>query len=219
MITFTNVTKQYGTHIALKDVSFGVTQGEFVCVIGPSGAGKTTIAKLILGAEQPTSGTVKIDGVDVSTLEQTALNHHRQGIGMVFQDFKLLPYKTVFENVAFVLEVCGASDEEIARRVPEVLSVVNMATAKHKVPRELSGGEQQRIAIARAIAHRPRLVIADEPTGNLDRKHAEEVINLLRTIHALHTTVILMTHDHSIVESLPARVIALEHHTVAIANL
>lgn len=214
-INFRNVTKTYGEHPALHNVSFSIATGEFVCITGKSGEGKTTIAKLILGAETPSAGTVFVNGVSVPAMGPRELHTHRQHIGMVFQDFKLLPYKTVFENVAFVLTVCGESDQTIAARVPEVLSVVNMLHARDKFPHQLSGGEKQRVAIARAIAHRPQLVIADEPTGNLDHENSRTVITLLKRVNTFPTTVLLMTHDLNILKQAGSRIITLHQHSIS----
>lgn len=194
----------------LNRVSLHISGGEFVSVIGASGAGKSTFINLLIGALRPTSGTVTVDGLAVGELNDEELALYLRRLGIVFQDYKLLPKKTVSENVAFALEVCGATNEEIARRVPEVLEIVGLANRAHAFPAQLSGGERQRVGIARALAHEPALIIADEPTGNLDPSTGQGIIDLLQDINATGATVILATHDAGVVNKLQKRVIQLE---------
>jgi len=210
VIIFDEVTKKYGHAVILDRVSLRISGGEFVSVIGASGAGKSTFINLLIGALRPTSGTVTVDDLAIGELndEQRALYLRR--LGIVFQDYKLLPKKTVAENVAFALEVCGATHEEIASRVPEVLKIVGLANRGNAFPAELSGGERQRVGIARALAHEPALIIADEPTGNLDPVTGQSIIDLLLDINAAGSTVILATHDANTVNRIQKRVIQLE---------
>jgi cell division transport system ATP-binding protein len=213
MIKFQRVTKIYpGSKpvVALDDVSFEIKEKEFVSIVGRSGAGKTTLLKLILAEERPTKGRIFFDGQELSKIKTKELPRLRQRIGAVFQDYKLLPSKTVYENIAYALEVIGASDFQIARDVPEVLEIVGLRERAFNFPAELSGGEKQRAAIARALIHRPDVILADEPTGNLDPYHTSEIINLLLKIHQLGRTVILATHNKEIINSLGKRVITLE---------
>ena len=212
MIKFQKVTKIYPPNtIALKDVSFEVKKNEFVAIVGRSGAGKTTLLKLLLGEERPTRGKVFFDGEEVSSLNSSELPYIRRRIGAVFQDYKLLASKTTYENVAYVLEVMGVPESQIARDVPQVLEIVGLSHRASNFPAELSGGEKQRVAIARALIHRPDVILADEPTGNLDPYNTSEIINLLLKIHQLGTTIILATHDKEIINSLNKRVITLEN--------
>jgi cell division transport system ATP-binding protein len=211
MIKFENVTKSYENGISsLYDVSFEIQEGEFVFLIGPSGAGKTTALRMIIREEVPSDGSIIISEYDVTTMPKRFLPSLRRQIGVIFQDFKLLPGLTVSENISFILEVSGKTDEEIAETVQYLLSVVDLADRAHLYPQQLSGGEQQRVAIARAIANDPAIVLADEPTGNLDPKNAEQVMNLLRQINGWGTTVVISTHDSVIVDQQQTRVIALE---------
>lgn len=211
MITFKNVVKDYHPKTrALNGVSFRIEAGEFVSITGQSGSGKSTIAKMIFAEERPTSGQILIGDWDISRL-----NHHdvpilRRQIGVVFQDFKLLPKKTVFENVAFALEVAGEKSNRIREIVPHVLKIVGLAEKADRYPKQLSGGEQQRVSIARALVHRPKIIVADEPTGNLDAITAREIMELFTRINAFGTTVILVTHDRDIVNGLHKRVITLK---------
>ena len=211
MISFRDVTKIYPPETqALKDVSFEVQKGEFVSVVGRSGAGKTTLLKLLIGAEKPTAGQIFFDNQDVHRLSLDQLAGARRRIGMVFQDYKLLPSRALYENIAYILEVIGASDEEIAEEVPQVLELVGLEQRANHFPRQLSGGEHQRAAVARAIIHRPELLLADEPTGNLDPYHTKDVVHLLQKINEMGTAVILATHNRETINSLKRRVITLE---------
>jgi cell division transport system ATP-binding protein len=211
MIKFQNVTKIYPPNtIALEDVSFEIKPKEFVSITGRSGAGKTTLLKLLLVEEKPTSGEVFFDGKNLSKIKPNQLPQIRRKIGAVFQDYKLLPSKTTYENIAYALEVIGASEEEIARDVPKVLEIVGLTEKANNFPAELSGGEKQRVAIARALIHRPEVILADEPTGNLDPYHSSDIIRLLLKINELGTTIVLATHNKEIINSLGKRVITLE---------
>jgi cell division transport system ATP-binding protein len=210
MIEFTHVTKRYGNQEALRDVNFKIDAGEFVFLVGPSGAGKSTIMKLIYREEQATEGMVTIDGIDVSTLKDDQVPFLRRRLGVVFQDFKLLPRYTAFDNVAYVLRALGTPPSEVRRRVIGALKVVGLIDKVDATPEELSGGEQQRVGIARAIVNGPHLVIADEPTGNLDPQSSEEVMNLLLQINQRGTTVLISTHNIPLVEQMQKRVIAIE---------
>ena len=210
MITFKNVTKTYkpDTH-ALSGVTLRIAPGEFVSITGQSGSGKSTLAKLIFAEERPTSGHVLIGDWDISKLSRHDIPALRRQIGVVFQDFKLLPKKTAQENVAFALEVAGVSNKRIHDVVPQVLNIVGLSDKAHRYPRQLSGGEQQRVSIARALVHRPKIIVADEPTGNLDAVNAREIMELLKRINDFGTTVVLVTHDRDIVNALRRRVVTL----------
>ena len=211
MIYFDKVSKVYSpTSIALDDVSFTIAPNEFVSIVGQSGAGKSTLIKLLLAEEKPTSGTVFFESHDVHKLDSQELPLIRRRIGIVFQDYRLLSHKTAFENVAFAMEASGKSDEEIQNDVPHVLELVGLMDKAWHFPHELSGGEKQRVAIARAIIVRPEVLVADEPTGNLDPKNTWEIINLLEKVNGLGTTVILATHDKGVIDSLKKRVITLD---------
>ncbi len=210
MIEFTEVTKRYGNQDALRDVNFTIESGEFVFLVGPSGAGKSTIMKLIYREERATEGMVTVDGIDVSTLKDSQVPLLRRRLGVVFQDFKLLPRHTAFDNVAYVLRALGTPPNEVRRRVIGALKVVGLIDKVDAVPEELSGGEQQRVGIARAIVNGPNLVIADEPTGNLDPQSSEEIMNLLLQINQRGTTVLISTHNLALVEQMQKRVIAIE---------
>jgi len=211
MIYFDDVTMVYrGGTKSLDKVTFTVSAGEFVSIVGPSGAGKTTLIKLLLAEEAPTSGKVMFEEVDLNSLHRYEVPAYRRRIGVVFQDFRLLPNKTAYENIAFAMEAAGQSDTDIAADVPYVLDLVDLSDMKFRFPRELSGGERQRLAIARAIINQPEVVVADEPTGNLDPVATEEVIQILKKINDLGTTVILASHDKQVVDKLKKRVITLE---------
>lgn len=211
MIYFDQVSKVYSpTSIALEDVSFTVEPQEFLSVVGQSGAGKSTLLKLLLAEEKPSSGKVFFESLDVHRVSNGELPKLRRRMGVVFQDYKLLPTKTAYENVAFGMEAAGKTEEEIQQDVPQVLELVGLMDKAWHFPSELSGGELQRVAIARAIVNRPDVVIADEPTGNLDPIHTWDIINLLEKINELGTTVILATHDKEVINSLKRRVITLE---------
>ncbi|OGZ64701.1 MAG: cell division ATP-binding protein FtsE [Candidatus Staskawiczbacteria bacterium RIFCSPLOWO2_01_FULL_40_39] len=215
MIKFQNVTKIYPPDTTvLHDICFEVKEGEFVSIVGKSGAGKTTLVKLILGLEEPTSGSVFFAGKNISEAYGADLQEIRRKIGGIYQDYKLLPAKTVYENVAYVMAVEGKENEEIISQVPKVLEVIGLAEKSNNFPKELSGGEQQRLAIARALVNHPDVVIADEPTGNLDPYNTYEVIRLLQKIHQSGKTVILSTHDREIVNKLGKRVITIENGRV-----
>lgn len=211
MIEFRRVTKIYGRDVyALKAVSLNINKSEFIFLVGPSGAGKSTFVRLLLREELPTEGQIVVDGVDTGRLRPAQVPFLRRRIGMVFQDFRLLPERTVAENVAFALRVVEAPRREIFRRVPQVLHLVGLAHKSRAKPAELSGGEQQRVALARALVNNPPILIADEPTGNLDPDTAWEIMKLLVEINQRGTTVVVATHAHEIVDRLRRRVVALE---------
>ena len=211
MIRFHNVTKIYPPDITvLEDVSFEIKEGEFVSIVGKSGAGKTTLIKMILGLEAPTHGEVFFLGRNINQLDRKDLQEVRRRIGGIHQDYKLLPTKTVYENVAYIMEVEGKDNEEIASEVPRVLEAIGLAEKVDRFPRELSGGEQQRLAVARAIINHPDIIIADEPTGNLDPYNTYEVLSLLEKINRAGRTVLLSTHDREIINKLGKRVITIE---------
>jgi cell division transport system ATP-binding protein len=211
VIYFNNVSKIYKDAAALLDVTFTVEAGEFVSLVGHSGAGKTTLTKMILAEENPTDGSVFFESIDVHKLNSKDLTDLRRRIGVVFQDFKLLPNKTAYENIAFAMEAVGKTDEEIASDVPHVLELVDLSHRLSHFPSQLSGGEQQRLAIARAIINQPELIIADEPTGNLDPVNTHEIVQILKKINDLGTTVILTTHNRGVIESVGKRVITMEN--------
>ncbi len=210
MIKFQNITKLYSPNItALDSINFEIQPKEFVSLVGKSGAGKTTLLKMILAEEGPTRGRVFFDGQDIHKIKKSKLPYLRRKIGAVFQDYKLLPSKTAYENVAYALEVIGASDEQIARDVPEVLEIVGLGDRGNNFPMELSGGEKQRIAIARALIHRPEVILADEPTGDLDPYNTTGIIKLLQGINEIGTTIVLATHNKEVINRLGKRVITL----------
>lgn len=212
MIVFQNVTKIYNHNtVALDKVSFKIQPNEFVSIVGRSGAGKSTIIRLLIGEEKPTKGQIFFGPYEVNKLKPSELPEYRRHIGVIFQDFKLLAQKTAFENVAFALEVEGRPEREIKEIVPQVLDMVGLRDKMHNFPKELSGGEKQRVAIARAMVNQPDVLIADEPTGNLDPFNTWEVIKLLKKINELGSIVILATHDKEIVNALGERVITLEN--------
>ena len=214
MIQFFNVSKIYNGVRALAGATLQIERGEFVFLVGPSGAGKTTLLKMILREEAPTRGQIYVSGRSIARMKHGEIPTLRRQIGMVFQDFRLLPERTAYENVAFAMQVIGSRPAEIRRRVPEVLGQMGLAEAADMFPRQLSGGQQQRVAIARALVNKPALLIADEPTGNLDRDTAWEIINCLQEINSQGTTVIMATHAREIVDALRQRVIALENGRV-----
>ncbi len=217
MIRFNDVTKIYRLRragndniTALEGISFGVEEGEFVSVVGRSGAGKTTLFKLVLAEEAPSRGSILFKDQNIYKLKPGKLNSLRRSIGAVFQDYKLLPNMTVYENIAYVMKVIGAQDAEIKCNVPRILEIVELEERQKNYPAELSGGERQRVAIARALIHRPEVVLADEPTGNLDPYHTLDILRLLLKINEMGTTVLLATHNREIVNKLKRRVVTLE---------
>ena len=210
MILLDRVTKVYGNKVtALDRITLHVEPKEFVIVVGTSGAGKSTLLKLLTREEKPTSGKIVVGGLDYDTLRGRDVPKLRRRIGVVFQDFKLLPNRTVYENVSFALEIVGLSNREISHTVPKVLDIVGLKEKADRFPQELSGGERQRVAIARAIVRQPKILIADEPTGNLDPKHAWDVVRVLQKINRFGTTVLLTTHNKEIVDRLKRRVIRI----------
>jgi len=210
MIQFENVTKRYDNCVALKNVTFDIDMGEFVFFVGPSGAGKSTIMKLIYREERPTGGEVLVGRIDVAKLSSHDVPKLRRRMGIVFQDFKLLPGQSAFDNVAYVLRALGVSPTEIRKRVFGALKVVGLIDKVNATPEELSGGEQQRVGIARAIVNGPAIVIADEPTGNLDPESSLEIMNLLDQINRRGTTILITTHNHQLVNQMQKRVIGLK---------
>ncbi len=215
MIQFKNVSKIYPPDTyALRNVSVDIASGEFVSVVGQSGTGKTTFVKLVIAEERPTKGRVVIGDWDITDIQPKEIPILRRQIGVVYQDFKLLQKKTVYENVAFALEVTFADSEKTKNIVPQVLKIVGLENKAQRFPTQLSGGEQQRVSIARALVHRPKILVADEPTGNLDSINSQEIVNLLRKINEFGTTVVLVTHNREIVNALRKRVITLDHGMV-----
>jgi len=215
MIIFKSVTKKYPPNVyAVRDINLHIKPGEFVSIVGQSGTGKTTLVKLVTSEEKASQGLIKIGGWDITNLRPKERPFLRRQIGVIFQDFKLLQKKTAYENVSFALEVGGKSDKLVRKTVPQLLRIVGLEDKLDRYPHHLSGGEQQRVAIARALAHRPKIIIADEPTGNLDAINAREIIDLLTKINSFGTTVLLVTHDREIVNSLKKRVITLEDGTI-----
>jgi len=210
MMKFENVTKKFGELTALNRVSFEIKSGEFVFVIGPCGAGKSTLVKLILREYLPTEGRVKVKGIDLKDLRKKEIPEHRKKIGVVFQDFKLLFDRTVFENVALALRVVGEKEEEINRRVENILDLVGLSQRADFFPVQLSGGELQRVCLARAVVNEPEIIIADEPTGNLDLGTARQIVDLLKKINDKGKTVIMATHNFEIVNLMNQRVIELD---------
>ncbi len=210
MIYFNNVSKAYKDGLALDDITLKIVAGEFVSIIGHSGAGKTTLTRMIVADENPSEGTVFFESINVHKLKSKDLTKLRRRIGVVFQDFKLLSNKTAYENIAFAMEAVGKTDEEIKSDVPHVLELVDLSSRLHHFPNQMSGGEQQRLAIARAIINQPELIIADEPTGNLDPINTHEIVQILKKINDLGTTVILATHNRGVIDSVGKRVITME---------
>lgn len=210
MIRFENVTKKYGNKKALDAINFHIEPGEFISVVGQSGAGKSTLMKLIFAEEPVDQGRILIDEIDLASLSHSQIPFLRRKIGVVFQDMKLLPRKTAFENVAFAMQVSGYERERIEREVPKILELVGVSDKISSFPHEMSGGEKQRVAIARALAHKPVLLLADEPTGNLDEINAREILELLNKINKFGTTVILATHARELVNKIQKRVVTIE---------
>ncbi len=211
MIYFDKVSKIYtGDSVALEDVTFQVAPGEFLSLVGHSGAGKTTLLKMLIVEDAPSEGRVFFESLDVHTIPRGQLPHYRRKIGTVFQDFKLLPHKTAYENIAFAMEANGREDDEIAENVPQALELVDLENKMWNFPHELSGGEKQRVAIARAIVNQPDLIMADEPTGNLDPIATYEVVQILKKINDLGTTVIMTTHNKGVIDALGRRVITMD---------
>jgi cell division transport system ATP-binding protein len=215
MIKFENVNKIYpGDFVALENINLFIDKGEFVSIVGQTGAGKSTLLKLIYAEEQPTSGTIYFNGRPIDSIKKKHLPYYRRNIGTIFQDFKLLPQKTVYENVAYALEVVGEPTDEINEKVPSILDIVGLSDKMEKYPKQLSGGEQQKVSIARALVHRPLVIIADEPTGNLDPITSWDIIQLLLKISSLGTTILLATHNKGIVDKINMRVIAMDRGRV-----
>ncbi|MES2986007.1 MAG: cell division ATP-binding protein FtsE [Patescibacteria group bacterium] len=220
MLKFTNVTKLYHTgDTALKDINIHIRPKEFVSIVGQSGAGKTTLLKLVLGEESPTEGEVIFEEMNIHQLKRKHMNMYRRRVGTVFQDFRLLPDKTAYENVAFAMEAAGRADFEIESDVPHALDLVGLRHKAHSFPDQLSGGEKQRVAIARAIVNQPEMIIADEPTGNLDPVNTYEIIQLLKKINDLGTTIILTTHNVGVIDNLGRRVITIKDGKVALDSI
>ncbi|NLY77586.1 MAG: cell division ATP-binding protein FtsE [Tissierellia bacterium] len=211
MIKFINVDKEYANGVkALSNINLSIGKGDFVFLVGPSGAGKSTLIKLILKEENPSSGRIYLNNMDITNVKNRRIPYIRRNVGVVFQDFRLLPNKTVYENVAFAMEIVGSHPKEIRRSVPTVLGMVNLSKKADCYPDQLSGGEHQRVAIARAIVNNPPVLIADEPTGNLDPDTAWEIMKLLRDINRRGTTVLMATHAKDIVDAMQKRVIEIE---------
>ncbi len=212
MIYFDNVSKLYnnGRSAAIEEVTFQIEAKEFVSIVGHSGAGKSTLLKMIIAEDKPTHGQVFFESLDIHKIPRTRLPQYRRKIGTVFQDFKLLPNKTAYENIAFAMEANGRTDEEIAENVPQALALVDLTDKAWNFPHELSGGEKQRVAIARAIVNQPDIIIADEPTGNLDPIATYEVVQILKKINDLGTTVVMTTHNKGVIDELGRRVITMD---------
>jgi len=214
MISFHNVTKRFASHLVLNQVTFTIEANDFVVLKGASGAGKSTIISLLIGVDRPDQGSIEVDNMIVSEMDDDTLQLYRRKIGVVYQDYKLISKKTVFENVAFAMEVCEESDELIRQRVPEVLEKVGLLQFQDKFPDQLSGGERQRLAIARALVHRPRLIIADEPTGNLDEENVRGIVALFKKLHSEGVTIVLTTHDPLVQELIGGHVMTLENSKI-----
>jgi cell division transport system ATP-binding protein len=215
VIYFDRVSKVYADKsVALQDVSFSVEPGEFISIVGHSGAGKTTLVKMLLAEERPSSGSVFFESMNVHEVPLKRMGDLRRKIGTVFQDFRLLPNKTAYENIAFAMEAAGRPEEEIHSDVPHVLELVDLADKANNFPGEMSGGEQQRVAIARAIVNQPDVIVADEPTGNLDPVNTFEVVQILKKINDLGTTIVLTTHNKGVIDSLKKRVITMDRGKV-----
>lgn len=215
MIEFKNVSKIYGNDVtALSNVNVSIDRGEFVFVVGASGAGKSTFIKLLMKEIEPTKGNIIVNDTDITTLKRKQIPYYRRKIGMVFQDYRLIPTLSVYENVAFAMRIVEASYRDIKKRVPLVLSLVGLSDKHNDFPNQLSGGEQQRVALARAIVNNPSFLIADEPTGNLDPETAMEIVNLINDVNKAGTTVIMATHAEQIVNQMKKRVIAVENGAI-----
>lgn len=212
MINFDNVSKQYknSNTPALNEINLNIEQGEFVFLVGQSGSGKSSLLRLLLKEEKPSSGTVTVNGINVAKLPNRKVPAFRRTMGIVFQDFRLLPGKTVFDNVAFGMEVIGKSKKEIQQRIPAILDLVGLDEKAHRLPSELSGGEQQRVALARAFVNQPKLLLADEPTGNLDPATSVGIMKLLDRINRTGTTIVMATHDVAIVDQMRKRIVQME---------
>lgn len=210
MILFSNISKHYGKKVVLEDINFHINRGEFVSIVGPSGAGKTTLINALIGLEPITKGSVLVDNFNVTRARAGDLQEYRRRVGMVFQDYKLLPKKTVYENIAFALEVCGYDKSLVQKYTVESMRRTGLESLRNQYPRQLSGGERQRTAIARALVHSPTLIIADEPTGNLDDENASQVIDLLLKLNEEGTTVVLATHDKYVVNKIRKRVVKMD---------
>jgi cell division transport system ATP-binding protein len=213
VINFDNVSKQYknANTPALDGINLSIEQGDFVFLVGQSGSGKSSLLRLLLKEEKPTSGTVTVDGINVAKLPNRKVPAFRRTMGIVFQDFRLLPGKTVFDNVAFGMEVIGKSKKEIQQRIPAILELVGLEEKAHRLPSELSGGEQQRVALARAFVNKPKLLLADEPTGNLDPSTSVGIMKLLDRINRTGTTIVMATHDVAIVDQMRKRIVQMEN--------
>lgn len=215
MIKLTGVKKMYPTSgMVLSDITLHIDSGEFVSIVGQSGAGKTSLVKLLIAEERPTTGQIEIGGWDITKISPKVVPYLRRQIGVIFQDFKLLPKKTVFENVAFALEVAGEKSSRIRQVVPQLLDIVGLGNKHNRFPMQLSGGEQQRVVIARSLVHRPKVIIADEPTGNLDSINTQEIVNILKKINEFGTTILLVTHNREVVNQLRRRVVTLHDGTI-----
>ena len=216
MINFDNVSKQYknSNTPALNDINLNIEQGEFVFLVGQSGSGKSSLLRLLLKEEKPTTGTVTVDGINVAKLPNRKVPAFRRTMGIVFQDFRLLPGKSVFDNVAFGMEVIGKSKKEIQQRIPAILDLVGLDEKAHRLPSELSGGEQQRVALARAFVNKPKLLLADEPTGNLDPSTSVGIMKLLDRINRTGTTIVMATHDVAIVDQMRKRIVQMENGNI-----
>lgn len=215
MIKFKNVEKTYPPRtIALKDINLEIGAGEFVSIVGQSGTGKTTLIKLLTAEERASKGIITIGDWDITRIKQSEIPILRRQIGVIFQDFKLLPKKTVFENVAFALEVCGTLPSRIRKIVPQILKIVGLENKADRYPKQISGGEQQRAVIARSLIHRPKILVADEPTGNLDSINTREIADLLLKINEFGTTVLLVSHNRELINSLRKRVVTLERGVI-----
>lgn len=212
MIKVNNLSKTYKPNIhALRELDFHIKPGEFVSVVGQSGSGKSTLIRMIIAEEKATKGEIMVGGWDITNIKNSEIPTLRRQLGVIFQDFKLLPKKTVFENIAFAMEACGFSNDEIDKTVKQMIALVGLKGKETRYPHQLSGGEQQRVAIARSLVHKPKLLVADEPTGNLDSINTREIIDLLKKINDLGTTIVLVTHNRDVVNSLKSRVLTLEN--------